>query len=87
MVIVSNLIGAVAPNFALFLVGRLILGWAVGGLWTFAIAIGRRLMPESPGARAKPYPRFRGSLENLAFIRSRWVDLLGLAVRWNSAVR
>jgi predicted MFS family arabinose efflux permease len=51
-IVVSNLIGAIAPNFALFLVGRLILGLAVGGLWTFAVAVGRRLVPESAGARA-----------------------------------
>ncbi len=31
LVVVSNLIAAVAPSFALFLVGRLILGLAVGG--------------------------------------------------------
>ncbi|MEJ1978646.1 MAG: MFS transporter [Acetobacteraceae bacterium] len=51
-IVVSNLIAAVAPNFALFLVGRLVLGLAVGGLWTFAVAVGRRLVPESAGARA-----------------------------------
>lgn len=51
-VVASNLIGGVAPNFAGFLVGRFILGLAVGGLWTFAVAVGRRLVPESAGARA-----------------------------------
>lgn len=51
-IMVSNLIAAIAPNFAVFLVGRLVLGLAVGGLWTFAIAVGRRLVPESAGARA-----------------------------------
>jgi predicted MFS family arabinose efflux permease len=51
-IVVSNLIAATAPNFACFLLGRLILGLAVGGLWTFAVAVGRRLVPESAGARA-----------------------------------
>ncbi|MFT4119176.1 MFS transporter [Bradyrhizobium sp.] len=51
-IVVSNLIGALAPNFAVFLVGRLVLGLAVGGLWSFAVAVGRRLVPESAGARA-----------------------------------
>lgn len=51
-IVASNLIAAVAPNFPLFLLGRLILGLAVGGLWTFAVAVGRRLVPESAGARA-----------------------------------
>ena len=51
-IVLSNLIGALAPNFAVFLVGRFVLGLAVGGLWTFAVAVGRRLVPESAGARA-----------------------------------
>lgn len=51
-ILISNLIGALAPNFAIFLVGRLVLGLAVGGLWSFAVAVGRRLVPESAGARA-----------------------------------
>lgn len=49
---VSCLIGALATNFTMFLVGRLVLGLAVGGLWSFAVAVGRRLVPESDGARA-----------------------------------
>jgi predicted MFS family arabinose efflux permease len=51
-IIVSNVIAAAAPSFAIFLIGRLILGVAVGGLWSFAVAVGRRLVPESAGARA-----------------------------------
>lgn len=51
-IFVSNLIGAMAPTFAIFLVGRVVLGIAVGGLWTFAVAVGRRLVPESAGHRA-----------------------------------
>lgn len=51
-IVVSNVIGAFAPTFAWFLVGRLVLGLAVGGLWTFAVAVGRRLVAESAGARA-----------------------------------
>jgi predicted MFS family arabinose efflux permease len=31
---------------------RLILGLAVGGLWTFAVAVGRQLVQERAGARA-----------------------------------
>jgi predicted MFS family arabinose efflux permease len=48
----SNLIAFLAPNFPIFLIARLILGIGIGGLWTFAVAVGRRLVPESSGARA-----------------------------------
>jgi len=52
VVVVSNAVSAAAHSFAVFLLGRLILGLAVGGLWSFAVAVGRRLVSESSGARA-----------------------------------
>ncbi len=51
-VVISNVVAASADSFPVFLVGRLILGLAVGGLWTFAVAVGRRLVPRRAGARA-----------------------------------
>ncbi|MFD2577662.1 MFS transporter [Novosphingobium colocasiae] len=52
-VIASNVIAMLASTFTVFfIVGRLILGLAVGGLWSFAVAVGRRLVPEAAGARA-----------------------------------
>ncbi|WP_454726826.1 MULTISPECIES: MFS transporter [Cupriavidus] len=51
-IILSNGVAATATGFPMFLLGRVILGLAVGGLWTFAVAVGRRLVPESAGARA-----------------------------------
>lgn len=51
-IVVSNMVAATASSFPVFLLGRIILGVAVGGLWTFAVAVGRWLVPESAGARA-----------------------------------
>lgn len=51
-IIASNLIAAFAPSLAVLLAGRVLLGLAVAGFWTFAIPAGRRLVPESLGARA-----------------------------------
>jgi predicted MFS family arabinose efflux permease len=48
----SNLIVALAPNLTWLLVGRIFLGVAVGGFWTFSVAAGRRLVDERSGARA-----------------------------------
>lgn len=42
---VANLIVAVAPVFAVLLVGRLLLGVAVAGYWAFAFAAGIRAVP------------------------------------------
>jgi predicted MFS family arabinose efflux permease len=41
----ANLIVAVAPVFAVLLVGRLLLGVAVAGYWAFAFAAGMRAVP------------------------------------------
>lgn len=51
-IVISCLISAMAESFHVFLVGRLILGLAVGGVWTFAVAVGRRLVSSGSGARA-----------------------------------
>ncbi|MCW1937877.1 MFS transporter [Pseudomonas sp. MDMC_285] len=51
-IVISCLISATAESFHVFLLGRLILGLAVGGVWTFAVAVGRRLVSSGSGARA-----------------------------------
>ncbi|QVW26128.1 MFS transporter [Pseudomonas hormoni] len=52
LICVSNLIVAFASDVTLLLVGRVFLGVAVGGFWTFAVSAGRRLIPHASGARA-----------------------------------
>ena len=52
LVMLSNAIVGLAPSFAMILVGRVLLGISVGGFWTFAVAAGRRLVPEAQGSRA-----------------------------------
>ncbi len=52
LVVVANGMVALAPSFAMILVARVLLGISVGGFWTFAVAAGRRLLPEKYGGRA-----------------------------------
>lgn len=52
LICVSNVIAAVAADMTTLLIGRVFLGLAVGGFWTFAVSAGRRLVQESSGARA-----------------------------------
>jgi predicted MFS family arabinose efflux permease len=52
LIVVSNLVVAFAPTFAVAVAGRALLGASVGGFWTFAAAIGRRLVGEGQGNRA-----------------------------------
>ncbi|MFD2797005.1 MFS transporter [Promicromonospora vindobonensis] len=42
---VSNLAVAVAPSFAVLLVGRLLLGIAIAGYWSFAFGVGTHAVP------------------------------------------
>lgn len=49
-IVLSYLIAYLALSFPVVLIGYLILGLGVGALWTFAV--GRRLVPDSAGARA-----------------------------------
>jgi predicted MFS family arabinose efflux permease len=48
----SNIIVALSTTFPLILVGRALLGIAIGGFWTIAGALGPRLRPGPEGVRA-----------------------------------
>lgn len=52
LLIVSNLLAAVAPNIELLLAARIVLGLAIGGFWTMAAATTIRMVPEAMAARA-----------------------------------
>lgn len=52
LLIISNILVALAPNFVLLLVGRVLLGIALGGFWTMAAATVIRLVPEKDIPRA-----------------------------------
>ncbi|MGH8148050.1 MAG: MFS transporter [Rhodanobacteraceae bacterium] len=52
LLIASNLMVALAPSFAVLLLGRVVLGIAMGGFWAMSIAIVMRLMPGPQVARA-----------------------------------
>ncbi len=46
LLILSNLLVAIAPNLPLLLTGRILLGVALGGFWTLSAATMMRLVPE-----------------------------------------
>lgn len=52
LMVASNLLVALAPNFTLLLFGRLLLGLALGGLWAIATSVTMRLAPEPMVPRA-----------------------------------
>jgi predicted MFS family arabinose efflux permease len=52
LLLASNLLSAFAPNFPLMLLGRALLGAALGGFWTLATAAAARLVQPKDAARA-----------------------------------
>ncbi|CAB3710406.1 MFS transporter [Paraburkholderia rhynchosiae] len=52
LLLASNVISAIAPNFLVMLVGRALLGAALGGFWTLATAASGRLVRPKDSARA-----------------------------------
>lgn len=52
LMIVSNLLVALAPNLVVLFAGRVLLGAALGGFWTMSAAIIMRLVPEDRVPRA-----------------------------------
>lgn len=52
LLVVSNLLVALAPNMPLLLLGRVLLGIALGGFWTMSAATVMRLVPEESVPRA-----------------------------------
>jgi predicted MFS family arabinose efflux permease len=52
LLILSNLIAAVAPSLPILLFGRVLLGIALGGFWTMSAAVTIRLVPAAAVPRA-----------------------------------
>ncbi|MER6441903.1 MFS transporter [Streptomyces sp. NPDC001185] len=52
LALISNLLAAVAPNLVVLLSARLLLGIALGGFWTLAIALAAQLVPSDHLGRA-----------------------------------
>lgn len=79
----SNLIVAVATGFPLILVGRALLGLAIGGFWTIAGALGPRLRPGPQGVRAGAVILGGVSLGTVAGLPAG--SLIGELVGWRYA--
>ncbi|WP_315834967.1 MFS transporter [Bradyrhizobium prioriisuperbiae] len=52
LLIISNLIVAFAPSLSWLLLGRVLLGAAIGGFWTMSAAVAMRLVPQALVPRA-----------------------------------
>jgi predicted MFS family arabinose efflux permease len=55
LMILSGAIVAFAPNFPVMLVGRVLVGVALGGFWSLSAATAMRLVPPGPCQRRSPW--------------------------------
>ncbi len=52
LLLLSNVLVAVAPSFVPLLIGRLLLGFGVGGFWAIGVAVGPRMVPPAYAIKA-----------------------------------
>ncbi len=83
MVVISNIIVALATTFGMALLGRMVLGVSVGGFWTFSAAISRKLVPPRDGARGTAFILAGLSLGSVFGMPLG--TALGLVIGWRGA--
>ncbi|GAA0922197.1 MFS transporter [Nonomuraea longicatena] len=52
LLVAANLLAALAPNFTVMVIARVLAGVSIGGFWAFAAALGMRLVPAAGAGRA-----------------------------------
>lgn len=83
LLVVSNLLAAVAPDLTTMLVARLLLGLCVGGFWTFAPGATAHLVPADAQPRAMSYVLAGVSLATVAGVPAG--ALLANLVGWRAS--
>jgi predicted MFS family arabinose efflux permease len=83
LLLLVNLVGALAPSFGVMLAARVLLGICVGGFWTFAPGIGTQLVPAASQARAMAIILAGISVGSVAGVPAG--ALLGSLAGWRSA--
>ena len=80
---VSDALAAAAPDFAVMLAARVVLGAAIGGFWAIGVGIGDRLVPPQRGAWATAVILSGISVASVAGVPA--AALLGGHLGWRAA--
>lgn len=83
ILVASNLLAAFAPNLATMLVARVLLGFVVGGFWTFAPGATGHLVPPALQPRAVSYVLAGISVATIAGVPAG--AMLGELAGWRAA--
>ncbi|MGH8864331.1 MAG: MFS transporter [Burkholderiales bacterium] len=97
LMIASGTVVAFAPNYAVFMLGRALIGVAIGGFWSMSTAVAMRLVPEHQVPRAMAIVNGGNALATViaaplgsylaAFVGWRWaffcvVPITAIALGW-----
>ncbi|MFT3688448.1 MFS transporter [Paenirhodobacter sp.] len=81
--VVSGIIVSTAPNYAIFMVGRALIGIAIGGFWSMSAATAMRLVPPAKVPRALAI--FNGGNALATVIAAPLGSFLGSIIGWRGA--
>jgi predicted MFS family arabinose efflux permease len=83
LTVVSGMIVSIAPNYAIFMVGRALIGVAIGGFWSMSAATAMRLVPADRVPRALAI--FNGGNALATVIAAPLGSFLGSIIGWRGA--
>lgn len=83
LLVVSGTIVALAPSYAIFIIGRALLGLAIGGFWSMSAAIAMRLVPSASVPKALAIINGGNALATV--IAAPLGSLLGSLIGWRGA--
>lgn len=83
LMIVSGTIVALAPNYAIFMIGRALIGIAIGGFWSMSAATAMRLVPDDQVPKALAI--FNGGNALATVIAAPLGSFLGGLIGWRGA--
>jgi predicted MFS family arabinose efflux permease len=83
LLVVSGTIVALAPSYAIFIIGRALLGLAIGGFWSMSAAIAMRLVPSASVPKALAIINGGNALATV--VAAPLGSLLGSLIGWRGA--
>lgn len=83
LMMVSGTVVALAPNYLLFMVGRALIGVAIGGFWSMSAATAMRLVPEQQVPRAMAILNGGNALATV--VAAPLGSFLGSVIGWRGA--
>lgn len=83
LMIVSGTVVAFAPNYAIFMLGRALIGGAIGGFWSMSAATAMRLVPDTQVPRALAILNGGNALASV--VAAPLGSFLGAIIGWRGA--